>query len=198
MVYIWSRRNPYIRLNFLGILVFSASFLPWVLLLFSIFLNGQIPTGDILGMLVGHIYYFLEDVWPRDPMSHGKKWIKTPRIIRWLVEGNRPRDDSIGIGDATEDNEFTEEVEPDNYDNTVDTNIGNEQEPSSSPSNSTTSRDISATSDTHDMNNSEYSGEQKAHLPETQEGTTLFTTSLAQSESSSSSATAPSYEDGSL
>ncbi|KAL9543451.1 hypothetical protein MBANPS3_008110 [Mucor bainieri] len=105
MVYIWARRNPYVRLNFLGLLVFTAPYLPYVLLIFSLCLGGQIPTGDILGVLVGHIYYFFEDVWPRDPVSQGKKWLATPRIIRWLVEGNRPRDDSIEIG--------TEQVEED-------------------------------------------------------------------------------------
>ncbi|KAG2197631.1 hypothetical protein INT46_009103 [Mucor plumbeus] len=109
MVYIWARRNPFVRLNFLGLLVFTAPYLPWVLLIFSLCLGGQIPTGDILGVLVGHIYYFFEDVWPRDPMSQGKKWLATPRIIRWLVEGNRPRDDSIEI--ATEQVEEEEEEE---------------------------------------------------------------------------------------
>ncbi|OAD03589.1 hypothetical protein MUCCIDRAFT_142580 [Mucor lusitanicus CBS 277.49] len=81
MVYIWARRNPYVRLNFLGLLVFTAPYLPWVLLIFSLCLGGQIPTGDILGVLVGHIYYFFEDVWPRDPVSQGKKWLATPRIV---------------------------------------------------------------------------------------------------------------------
>ncbi|EPB88351.1 hypothetical protein HMPREF1544_04817 [Mucor circinelloides 1006PhL] len=109
MVYIWARRNPYVRLNFLGLLVFTAPYLPWVLLIFSLCLGGQIPTGDILGVLVGHIYYFFEDVWPRDPVSQGKKWLATPRIIRWLVEGNRPRGDSIEI--ETEQMEEEEEIE---------------------------------------------------------------------------------------
>jgi Derlin-2/3 len=81
MVYIWARRNPYVRLNFLGLIVFSAPYLPWVLLLFSMTLNGKVPQGDALGIFVGHIYYFFEDVWPRDPLSHGKKWLSTPRLL---------------------------------------------------------------------------------------------------------------------
>ncbi|CAO3626250.1 unnamed protein product [Mucor fragilis] len=111
MVYIWARRNPYVRLNFLGLLVFTAPYLPWVLLIFSLCLGGQIPTGDILGVLVGHIYYFFEDVWPRDPASQGKKWLATPRIVRWLVEGNRPRDDSIEIGTEQVEEEAEEAQE---------------------------------------------------------------------------------------
>ncbi|GAA5798632.1 hypothetical protein HPULCUR_004037 [Helicostylum pulchrum] len=112
MVYIWARRNPYVRLNFLGLIIFTAPYLPWVLLLFSLCLGGQIPVGDILGVLVGHIYYFFEDVWPRDPLSHGKKWLATPRLIRWLVEGNRARDDSIEIPEATEAEIVTENIVP--------------------------------------------------------------------------------------
>jgi Derlin-2/3 len=81
MVYIWARRNPYTRLNFLGLVVFTAPHLPYVLLCFSLLLGGQVPVGDMLGILVGHIYYFFEDVWPRDPASHGKKWLATPRIM---------------------------------------------------------------------------------------------------------------------
>ncbi|KAI8985325.1 Der1-like family-domain-containing protein [Pilobolus umbonatus] len=106
MVYIWARRNPYVRLNFLGLVVFTAPNLPWVLLCFSLFLGGQVPVGDMLGVLVGHLYYFFEDVWPNDPMSHGKKWLATPRIIRWLVEGNRMRE---GVDIVEEEEEVVEE-----------------------------------------------------------------------------------------
>ncbi|CEI89232.1 Der1-like protein [Rhizopus microsporus var. microsporus] len=81
MVYIWSRRNPYIRLNFLGLVVFSAPYLPWVLLLFSMTLSGKLPQGDALGIFVGHIYYFFQDVWPREPLSGGKKWLSAPKFL---------------------------------------------------------------------------------------------------------------------
>lgn len=65
LVYIWSRREPYIRLNFLGLFVFNAPFLPWVLLAFAMLLNpSSLPTGDLMGIAVGHVYYFFEDVWP--------------------------------------------------------------------------------------------------------------------------------------
>ena len=81
LVYIWSRRNPYIRLNFMGVLVFSAPYLPWVLLGFSLVINGELPMGDILGIAVGHVYYFLEDVWPREPHSGGRRFLQTPRLL---------------------------------------------------------------------------------------------------------------------
>lgn len=101
LVYIWSRRNPYIRLNFMGVLVFSAPYLPWVLLAFSLVINGHIPMGDILGIAVGHVYYFLEDVWPREPHSGGTRYLQTPRLLKWLIESNTPNDD-VDIHDDAE------------------------------------------------------------------------------------------------
>ncbi|XP_059828915.1 derlin-2 isoform X2 [Hypanus sabinus] len=42
LVYIWSRRNPYVRMNFFGLLNFQAPFLPWVLMGFSLLLGNAI------------------------------------------------------------------------------------------------------------------------------------------------------------
>jgi Derlin-2/3 len=80
-VYIWSRRNPFIRLNFIGLFVFSAPFLPWVLLGFSLLLNNNFPMSDMMGIAVGHVYYFFEDVWPLERNSGGRRWLKTPRVV---------------------------------------------------------------------------------------------------------------------
>ncbi|KAI9591786.1 Derlin [Syncephalis fuscata] len=78
LVYVWSRREPWVRLNFLGLLVFRAPFLPWVLLGFSAVLGGGFPIGHSIGIAIGHIYYFLEDVWPREG---GHRWLATPSLV---------------------------------------------------------------------------------------------------------------------
>ncbi len=54
LVYIWSRRDPDTRLSFLGLLVFTAPYLPWVLMGFSLLLHGSIPKDEIMGVVVGH------------------------------------------------------------------------------------------------------------------------------------------------
>jgi Derlin-2/3 len=54
LVYIWARRNPSVNLSFLGLFVFSAPYLPWVLLGFSLMLNNTLPKDDLLGIAVGH------------------------------------------------------------------------------------------------------------------------------------------------
>ena len=53
-VYVWGRRNPYVTLSFLGIFNFTAPYLPWVLLGFSVLLRSS-PVVDLLGMAVGGI-----------------------------------------------------------------------------------------------------------------------------------------------
>eukprot|EP00090_Calanus_glacialis_P026930 TRINITY_DN42344_c0_g1_i1.p1 TRINITY_DN42344_c0_g1~~TRINITY_DN42344_c0_g1_i1.p1 ORF type:complete len:252 (-),score=74.79 TRINITY_DN42344_c0_g1_i1:107-862(-) len=83
LVYVWARRNPYIRMNFFGLLTFNAPYLPWVLLGFSLLLGNSVSV-DLLGMAVGHCYYFLEDIFPNQP--GGWKILKTPQFLRLICD----------------------------------------------------------------------------------------------------------------
>lgn len=83
MVYVWGRRHQYVNLSFLGIFNFTAPYLPWVLLAFSVVL-GSSPVVDLLGMVAGHAYYFLEDVYPR---MTGRRPLKTPSIVKAMFPG---------------------------------------------------------------------------------------------------------------
>jgi len=83
LVYVWARRNPYIRMNFFGLLTFNAPYLPWVLLGFSLLLGNSVAV-DLLGMAVGHCYYFLEDVFPNQP--GGWKILVTPQFLKNLCD----------------------------------------------------------------------------------------------------------------
>ncbi|KAM4746226.1 derlin-3-like isoform 2-T2 [Anableps anableps] len=83
LVYIWSKRNPLVRMNFLGLFTFQAPFLPWVLMGCSLLLGNPI-TVDLLGISVGHLYYFLEDVFPNRP--GGRKLLTTPELLRVMFD----------------------------------------------------------------------------------------------------------------
>lgn len=83
LVYVWSRRNPMVRMSFFGILQFNAPLLPLVILGFSLLLGNSVQT-DIIGITVGHIYYFLEDVFPNQP--GGFKILKTPLFLKNLLD----------------------------------------------------------------------------------------------------------------
>ena len=69
-------------MNFIFLFDFTAPYLPWVMLSFSLFLQKDL-LPDILGILVGHLYYFLEDVYPR--MTRPPiRLLRTPRLIQLL------------------------------------------------------------------------------------------------------------------
>jgi len=86
VVYVWSRRNPHMNLSFLGLFEFTAPFLPWVILAFGVML-GQSPVFDLLGIVAGHIYYFLEDIYPE---TTGRHLLKTPGFIKALFDAPPP------------------------------------------------------------------------------------------------------------
>lgn len=83
IVYVWSRRNPFVGMNFFGVFSFSAPYLPWVLLFFSLLL-GQNAMVDIFGIACGHLYFFLEDIFPNQP--GGFRVLETPRLLKWMFD----------------------------------------------------------------------------------------------------------------
>ena len=111
LVYIWSRRNPDTRLSFLGLMVFTAPYLPWVLMGFSLILHHTVPRDEIMGVVIGHIYYFLADVYP--PLHNGAQPMAPPTWWRRLFEGPPPREPTdANNGDFGFDN-TAGAVEPD-------------------------------------------------------------------------------------
>jgi Derlin-2/3 len=61
MVNIWSLSPENIRMSIFDIVQLTAPYLPYVILLFSLFLGNPVET-DLLGIIVGRIYYFMETV----------------------------------------------------------------------------------------------------------------------------------------
>jgi len=64
-------------MSFLGFFNFTAPYLPWIILGFGYLLN-QSPIYDLLGIVVGHIYYYLADVYPQ---ITGRRLLKTPTLL---------------------------------------------------------------------------------------------------------------------
>jgi len=90
LVYVWGRRNPFGRMHLLGLFTFTAPYLPWVLLAFSLLLGNEVVV-DLLGICCGHIYYFLEDVYPRMVPSR-IRLLKTPRFLELLFANPEPEE----------------------------------------------------------------------------------------------------------
>ena len=73
-----------VRMSFLGLFPFTAPFLPWVLFSFSVML-GNSATIDLLGIAVGHVYFYLDEILPRIAEIRGwrvQKFIQTPSLMR--------------------------------------------------------------------------------------------------------------------
>lgn len=85
LTYLWSRRQASVEMSFLGLFTFSAAWLPVVLISFSVVVNSRVPTADLIGGVVGHAYYFLEDVWPEHEASGGRHWLACPDFLKRLV-----------------------------------------------------------------------------------------------------------------
>lgn len=82
----WGRRNENVRLTFLNLFPFTAPYLPWVLLTFSVVL-GNPATIDVIGIIVGHTFYFLEWVYPVVAEARGwryKRILHTPALLHYL------------------------------------------------------------------------------------------------------------------
>ncbi|GHJ89671.1 hypothetical protein NliqN6_6073 [Naganishia liquefaciens] len=85
LVYIWARRNPHMRMNLFGVITVSAQYLPFCLIGFSWTMSGikAETMGDAVGLVAGHLYYTIQDAWPRE-MTHptGKPIIVAPRWLK--------------------------------------------------------------------------------------------------------------------
>eukprot|EP01095_Lingulamoeba_sp_RSL-Kostka_P006473 TRINITY_DN202_c1_g1_i1.p1 TRINITY_DN202_c1_g1~~TRINITY_DN202_c1_g1_i1.p1 ORF type:complete len:237 (-),score=45.10 TRINITY_DN202_c1_g1_i1:216-926(-) len=88
IVYVWGRRNPNNIINILGIYSVRAPYLPWVLVGFGLLLGGfHAIFDDILGIIVGHVYFYLEDIYPQ--YRPGRRILKTPNFLKqWFGEDN--------------------------------------------------------------------------------------------------------------
>jgi len=73
-------------MSMLGVISFTAPYLPWVMLGFG-FLVGNPIDMSLVGILVGHAYYFLEYVYPVVADVRGwktKRIFVPPRLLKYL------------------------------------------------------------------------------------------------------------------
>ncbi|XP_023741870.1 derlin-1 [Lactuca sativa] len=81
IVYVWSRELPNTRINIQGLVELKGFYLPWAMLALDlVFGNPLMP--DLLGIGVGHLYYFLTVL---HPLAGGRDFCKTPLWVHKLV-----------------------------------------------------------------------------------------------------------------
>jgi Derlin-2/3 len=82
IVYLWSKKNAQQQINLINILHIRGSSLPLILLFSSLLLKQKTLKLDIMGIIAGHIYYYMEEVYPR--LSGGQKILKTPFYFKFF------------------------------------------------------------------------------------------------------------------
>lgn len=89
IIYYWSRKNPERPMSFMFGIRFKGFYLPWVLIAFR-FLIGSLPLQELFGVVIGHIYYFLQDVYPT-AKGEALPTLKTPAFMLNLFEETRQK-----------------------------------------------------------------------------------------------------------
>jgi len=87
IIYVWSRSFPTEQVSFMFGLKFEGSYLPWVLVAFTVVMGGS-PKMDLVGIAAGHLYYFLTEVYPN---SGNRRFLHAPQFMKnlFIQGGNR-------------------------------------------------------------------------------------------------------------
>jgi Derlin-2/3 len=80
LLYLWSRENPNANSSILGLVTLKAFYLPWGMMGATAMMGGSI-VPDLLGVVAGHLYYFLTVLHPR---AGGRRMVFTPGWVRAL------------------------------------------------------------------------------------------------------------------
>ncbi|OMJ85609.1 hypothetical protein SteCoe_13023 [Stentor coeruleus] len=81
ITYLLSKKNREARVALIGLPInIPYTFLPYIFLMF-----GTEKT-KIIGMIIAHVYYYLEDVLPMLPTTKNFRLLRPPSVIRYLAE----------------------------------------------------------------------------------------------------------------
>ena len=94
MMYYWGRKSKMTNVEFMGVFTFRAPYLSIFYLLIS-FLLGHDYKELIYGIFVGHVYFFLKEIFPRIKGVKGIKLLETPKIVKKLCDVLKLNNDYI-------------------------------------------------------------------------------------------------------
>ncbi|CAL4902601.1 unnamed protein product [Urochloa decumbens] len=81
LLYVWSREYPNSQINMYGLVQLRSFYLPWAMLGLDVIFGSPLLPG-LLGIMVGHLYYFLAVL---HPLATGKNYLKTPKWVHSIV-----------------------------------------------------------------------------------------------------------------
>jgi Derlin-2/3 len=85
-IYFWSRRHPSTPISLFGLLTITAPYLPFALVAFSWVLTGtwRAAASDLVGCAVGHVGWFIRDVWTREMVGGPTIFSEAPEPLKRL------------------------------------------------------------------------------------------------------------------
>lgn len=82
IIYVWSKKNPLIIVQYMGLLSLPAYYIPWIMFIFSSIAEKSVPMNDLIGIISGHIYFYLKTVYIRT--NPGSDPLRTPEVLKKL------------------------------------------------------------------------------------------------------------------
>ncbi|KDQ06812.1 hypothetical protein BOTBODRAFT_39304 [Botryobasidium botryosum FD-172 SS1] len=80
-IYVWARQHPSTQVSVFGLATVTAPYFPFALVLFSWITNGT-WRADLAGCIVGHVVWFLKDVWSREAFGGIGWYTNAPAPMR--------------------------------------------------------------------------------------------------------------------
>jgi len=74
LVYIWSRVFEGSDINFMDIVTLKSEMLPWFFCVQTFVLEREIPFADLIGIVVGHLYYYLSSKGSLQSPAVFRRW----------------------------------------------------------------------------------------------------------------------------
>jgi|Transcript_67349 Derlin-2/3 len=83
VVYIWGKKNAQQQINLVNLIHIKGSSLPLILMTSSWFLRQKSLKSDMMGVIAGHLYFYLEEIYPR--LNGGQKILPNEQNLRKLI-----------------------------------------------------------------------------------------------------------------
>jgi len=96
LLYIWCKKEPFERVNFLFGFVVKSAYLPWAIIIYSV-LIGDGVYKELIGVAAGHAFIFVKDLLPNNP-KYRLDLFRTPKFVEKLVEKYYPRPPNNNFG----------------------------------------------------------------------------------------------------
>lgn len=103
-LYIWCQINRDEIVSFWFGTKFKASYFPWVLLAFNFIISGR-ALPYVLGIFVGHVYFFLKFKYPLDFGGHAL--LETPRFLYQYFPNARGSVSGFGVPPSSRERQET-------------------------------------------------------------------------------------------